>query len=205
MSNSESVTSPEGMSKAGRLSGVRTGIYVVLTLAGLGLLLYSWYQPWWTAYIEALKLNAVTVFPTAMRINLGDFPQWLVGAGMPAWFFPAMWAYLGIVVGVLVFSLFLGDEDRVSLGKSGMPLQKVLVGAVGVSYLLIVAACAIVISIRAPQFYGASLQGTIFISKADYAESYVTTSLQLGYWLACAAGAYLVVLALLRGIITGKR
>ncbi len=76
MSSSGSISSPGAISSSGRMSSVRTWIFGVLTLAGAGVFLYSWFQPWWTAYIEALSENGVTIFPYAMVIGgtLRDYP-----------------------------------------------------------------------------------------------------------------------------------
>jgi hypothetical protein len=208
MSNSESTRSSESLVASGSITRARGWIFGILTLAGAGAFLYTWFQPWWTANIIALKENGITIFPYAMVIGgtLKDFPQWLVGAQMPGWFFRVMWVYLAASMAALLISLFVGKE-MVSLGKSTISLQKLLVGLVGLSYIVIVVGCAIVIAIRAPQFYGASLQGTVFVHMAEHegnAESYVETRLQLGYWLACGVGPLLVVLALLHDKIMGK-
>jgi hypothetical protein len=208
MSNSESTSSSESLVVSGSIARARVWIFSILTLAGAGMFLYTWFQPWWTAYIVALKENGITIFPYAMVIGgtLKDYPQWLVGAEMPGWFFRLMWVYLVACMAALLISLFAGEE-KVSLGKSRFSLQKVLVGGVGLSYIIIVLGCAIVIAMRAPQFYGASLQGSVFVHMAEHegnAESYVETSLQLGYWLACSVGPLLLVLALLRDKIIGK-
>jgi hypothetical protein len=196
------------MSKSGSVNSARLSIFGVLTLGVTGLFLYSWSQPWWSAYIVALKEYGVSIFPHAMIIGgtLQDYPQWLVGAEMPSWFFPAMWVYLAFCMGAVVFSLFV-FQDRIRLGKLKLSLPSAVVGAVGLSYIVFVLVFVIVVAVRAPQFYGASVQGSVFVHMAEHegnAESYVETGLQLGYWLACAAGALLLVLALLRDKIVGE-
>ncbi len=183
-------------------------LFGILTLAGAGLFLYSWSQPWWLAYIVALKETGVTIFPHAMEIGstLKDYPQWLVGAEMPTWFFPAMWVYLGLCIGTLVYSLFV-TEDWVSLGRFKLSLPQALVGGVGLTYIVFVVVFVVVVAMRAPQFYNAPVQGSVFVHMAEHegnAESYVETSLQLGFWLACAVGPLLVVLAMLRNKIVGQ-
>lgn len=209
MSSSGSISSPESISSSGHISSFRTWIFGGLTLAGAGLFLYSWFQPWWTAYIVALDEIGVTIFPYALRIggSLRDYPQWLVGAEMPAWFFPLMWVYMGICMGALVFSLFVTNEDRVKIGPFKMSLPQALIGFAGLAYIVFVVVFPIVVAIRAPQFYGAPLQGSVFIHMEGHegnAESYVDTALQLGYWLACVTGPFLVGLALFRNKITGE-
>jgi len=43
------------------MGNVRSWIFRILILIGAGLLMFTFLQPWWTAYIEALKINAVEV------------------------------------------------------------------------------------------------------------------------------------------------
>lgn len=203
-----STGSVKSVSNASSASSVRIGIFSVLTLAGVGLFLYSWFQPWWTAYIVALKETGVTISPQAMVIGgtLQDYPQWLIGAQMPDWFFPAMWIYLAVCIGALVFSLFV-FEDRVKLGKFKLSAPTLVVGVIGLSYIVFVVVFVVAIAIRAPAFYGAQLQGSIFVHMAEHegnAESYVETGLQFGYWIACVTGVFLVALALLHDKIVGK-
>jgi hypothetical protein len=203
MSRSGSVSSPESLSSSGRMSSARTWIFAVLTLAGTGLFLYSWFQPWWQAYIVALDEIAAVIRPWGLESHMPmEYSAWLTGAEMPPWFAAVAWAYLWLTTAALLFSLFVG-EDRVALGRFKPSLQKALVGGVGLSYILVVVACVIVISVRAPEFYGASVVGTVLVSMSDHETSDVDTNLLLGYWLACGVGPLLVVLALFRDKIKG--
>ena len=38
-------------------------IFRGVTLVALGLILYTWFQPWWVAYIEELRENGVMILP----------------------------------------------------------------------------------------------------------------------------------------------
>lgn len=209
MSSSGSISTAKSMSSAKIVNSTRTMLYGLLTLAGAGLFLYAWFQPWWNAYVVALKENGVTIFPYAMVVGstLKDYPQWLVGSEMPAWFFRLMWVYLAASMAVVLISLFVSDKARVGVGRLKFSLPQVLVGGVGVSFIVFVVVFVGVIAMRAPQFYNAPLQGSVFVHMAEHegnAESYVETSLQMGYWLAGAAGPLLVVLALFRDKIIGQ-
>ena len=187
------------------MSNTRSWIFRILVLVGAGLILYTWFQPWWSAYIVELDVYGVTIYPYAMEINMGDYPQWLAGAenAMPGWFFIFMWVYLGLAVAALLYSLF-ASEKRVGLGRFSWSLPKLLVGGVGLSYIVIVAAALITIAIKSGSFYGAPLQGSIFVSLEEQYESYVDTGLLFGYWLACGVGPFLVLLALFRNKIIGR-
>ena len=206
MASSESITNPGSIASSEDMSSARSWLFRVLTIAGGGLLVYTWFQPWWAAYLEALQENGVTIFPYKMVIagTLRDYPQWITGAEMPAWFFPLMWVYLAVMLGVISFSMFVTDEDRIRLGKINLSLPKAMLGFAGLAYIIYVVVFVIVISIRAPAFYGVQLMGNVFISMNEHTESYVITTLQQGYWLACVVGPLLVVLAMLRSKIIGK-
>jgi hypothetical protein len=179
-----------------------------LVLVGAGLILYSWFQPWWQAYVVELQLSPVTIYPYNMEIIKGDYPEWFIGFdnAMPAWFFAFMWAYLGLSLVALLVSLLVSDKKIMRLGPLTWPLPQVLIAIVGLSYILIVAAAVVTIAIRSGDFYDAPLMGSVFVSipgEIPY-ESWVDTDLKFGYWLACAAGPFLVILALLRNKIIGK-
>lgn len=187
------------------MNSIRAWIFRGLTLTGLGMLFYTWFQPWWVAYIETLDENGATIFPYQMVISgtLRDYPQWIVGYEMPVWFWPAMWIYLATMVGLLIYSLFLTSEDRFSLGKIDLSLPQVLVGIAGLLFVTFVVVFPLVISLRAPQFHGVPLQGNVFISMNEHTESYVITSLQNGYWIGCVTAGLLMALGLFRKQIVG--
>lgn len=187
------------------LGSVGAWLFGGLTLAGLAGLLYTWFQPWWVAYIEELQENGVAIFPYAMNISgtLRNYPQWIVGAEMPEFFFPLMWVYLGVMVLALLGSLFYTNE-WFELGRFKVSMDQALVGFAGLMYIIFVVVFPIVVAIRAPQFHGVPLQGNVFISMDEHTESYVVTSLQSGYWIACVVGPFLLALALLRSKIVGK-
>ena len=205
MSSSGSISSSRSVSGSRSIGSLRAWVFGVLTLAGAGLFLYSWLQPWWQAYIVALNEVAVIIRPWGLESYMPqEYSKWLVGAEMPSWFRPLMWLYLAACMGVLVYSLFAGD-DRVRLGRFKLSVQKALIGAVGLSYIVFVVVCVVVIAIRASEFYGATVMGSIFVSMSDHEMSNVETGLLTGYWLAAGVGPLLVVLALFRDKIMGKR
>lgn len=183
----------------------RAVLFGVLTVAGTGLFLYSWLQPWWQAYIVALNEVAVIIRPWGLTSFMPqEYAKWLVGADMPSWFGPLMWLYLAASMGILVYSLFAGD-DWVRLGRFKLSQQKALIGLVGLSYIVFVVVCVIIIALRAKDFYGASVIGTVYVAMSDHENSNVDTSLLSGYWIASVVGPLLLVLALLRDKIIGKR
>ncbi len=192
-------------SSSGNSNIARAGIFGVLTIAGTGLFLYSWFQPWWQAYIVALNEIAVIIRPWGLVSFMPqEYAKWLVGADMPSWFAPLMWLYLAACMGVLVYTLFAGD-DMIRIGRFKLSQQKALIGLVGISYIIFVVVCVIVIAIRAKDFYGASVMGSVYVAMSDHENSNVDTGLLTGYWIACCVGPLLLALALLRDKIIGKR
>ena len=139
-------------------------------------------------------------------MDMVDYPHWLAGAenAMPTWFFTFVLVYLGVVMAALLFSLFAPSSKGISLGKLRISLPTALVSGVGLSYIGIVAAAALTISIKSADFYGASLMGSVFVSLGEQYESWVGFGLEMGYWLACGAAVYLLVLGLVRQFIVGK-
>ena len=193
------------MTSSGSSSTARAGIFGVLTIAGTGLFLYSWFQPWWQAYIVALNEIAVVIRPWGLISFMPqEYAKWLVGAEMPSWFAPVMWLYLAACMGVLVYTLFAGD-DWIRIGKFKLSQQKALIATVGFSYIVFVVVCVVVIALRAKDFYGASVMGSVYVAFSDHENSNVDTRLLTGYWLACVVGPLLLALGLLRDKIIGKR
>ena len=188
------------------MSNTRVWLFRVLILAVLALMIVSWFMPWWAADVVEIKWPAeVQIHPWGLEsAPLSSFAFAIAGSDMPVWFAPAMWAYFGLFIGLLLFSLF-AKEKEVRLAKLKSTLPKVLIGGVGLSFILIVVTAAIVIAIRTGDFYGVKLIGTVDIVFSEFEVSDVVTGLNLGYWLACSVGPLLIVLALFRNKIIGQR
>jgi hypothetical protein len=184
----------------------RVWLFRFLVLVATGYLLVTWFMPWWQAFVLSLEINsvAVVVRPWTLENYVpADYAYMVIGAEMPVWFAPLMWIYLGLCIAALLFSLF-AREKRVGLGKFRLSLPQALIGGVGLSYIVIVALAVTVIAIRAADFYGASVSGSIVMAISEFEKSNVETSLLLGYWLACGVGPLLILLALFRNKIIGK-
>ncbi|MFP4642398.1 MAG: hypothetical protein ACLFPU_09535 [Dehalococcoidia bacterium] len=181
-----------------------TGIWTfrILVLAGTGLLLASWFLPWWTVNIEALGKDIVQIRPwgLAMDERLGGFEVLLKGADMPVWFAPFMWAYLGLSVIALLASLWVRGVE-VNIGKFKVELCQLLVGGVGVSYLVVGIVTAVYGSIRSQAMMGIPLLGRHFIDMGDPLVTYVEGRFLPGYYLIFVAAIMLIALALLRNRI----
>lgn len=186
-------------------NSLRHWLFRLLILVGAGLMLYSWYSPWWGARISDLSGdNHMIMRPWGVEVMVAEIRTYANRSlySMPDYFAPLMWAYLGICMLALAISLFV--ERRITLGRFRFSLPRLLVGLVGLSYVIAVGTAFAIAQIRAGdggvQFVGSS----IVHNPMTGGNTRFTGELKLGYWLAAAAGLFLVVLALLRNVIVGR-
>jgi hypothetical protein len=186
------------------MNSAKVWLYRVLIAAGGGVMLVSWFMPWWTIDIEELGPDLVQIRPWGLAVSdrLGSFDILIKGAAMPDWFGPAMFAYLGLCIIALLVGLFVRGK-AFGLGKLKLKLSQILVGGVGVSYIVAGIVMAVYASMRLGSFYNTPLQGRSYVDLGDM-HTYITTTLLPGYYLIYVAGLVLVVLALLRNKITGE-
>jgi hypothetical protein len=196
-------TMPEA--KDTRASNARVWFFRVLVVIVAGVMLVSWFLPWWNVDIESFGNNMVQIHPWGLEMNerLGGFAVLLKGTEMPGWFAPLMWAYLSVCMIALLVSLwFYGAE--VSIGKFKPKLSQLLIGGVGVSYIAVGIVAAIYASIRTKATMGVPLLGRNFIDMGDPFVTYVNSRFLLGYYLIYVAAIFFLVLAIFNEKITGK-
>ncbi len=195
----------EQANAAGALrGGARVWIFRVLIVAGAAFMVFSWFQPWWSAKVGVIPGdNHLVLHPwgvetvAQVRAN-ADAALW----SMPWFFAPFMWTYLAVCMLLLAASLF--TDRQVRLGRFSLPLATILIALVGLSYMLAVGLAFAIGEMRA------TMIGTNFIGKSTYIEPQsdakikMVSDLRDGYWYALAAGAVLTVLALVRRLIVGK-
>jgi hypothetical protein len=186
------------------MGNARTWLYRAMVLLVIALMVVSWLLPWWRAVIVAID-NYVQIRPWGLETDLGTYASYISSAQMPGWFAPFMWAYLGIAVLAVLVSLFLKDK-AFKIWKFKFNLPTFITGLVGVSYIIVAITAVVFAIISIADFYiPINFIGHSFFTLEHPVESDVEASLQLGYWLACAAGPLLVALALLRNKIIGKK
>lgn len=176
-----------------------------LVIAAIGLMLLSWFMPWWSADIEDLLINnAVVIHPWGLENNMGDYAYYLKGAEMPSFFAPLMWLYLGLAISALLVGAWIKDKNT-RLFRREFNLSKLIIGVVGFSYIAAVVLAVVIAAIRTGELGDLHLLGRTFVSiETTYKESWIAARLLSGYWLACGVGPLLVILALLRNRIIGK-
>lgn len=183
----------------------RVWLYRVSVLAAGGILLASWFLPWWTARVQELHgSDHVVMHPWGVDVNSPKILTYMpptVDMNMPDFFAPAMWAYFGLIIVALVFALFAQDKVF-SVWKVRLTLPSLIIGGVGLSYLVAIITAAVVTTIRLADA-GMPLMGKItVVVGSDIGTGTVFSNLGLGYYLAAAAGLLLIILALLRDTIT---
>jgi hypothetical protein len=189
------------------MGGVRAWIFRALILAAAGLFLYVWFMPWWNAYIVALDTTAINIYVFGLESFIPEeHIDWISGynQAMPGWFTPVMWVYLGLVVAILLFSMFASSKKGISLGKFRISLPTTLIGGVGLSMIAVCIIGIIVILMNLKIFFDAPLNGTFIVDMGDAYHSSVDTKLMMGYYLFGGIGAGLLVLSMIRQFIVGK-
>jgi hypothetical protein len=196
------------MTDTGVVKAGSAGIWLfrILVAVVAGVMLVSWFLPWWSADIEMLGYNIIQIRPWGLQLGerLGGFEILLKGAPMPAWFGPMMWTYLGLCMIALLVGMAAGEKD-ISFGKFKISLSQFLVGGVGLSYIFAGIVAAVYASIRMKNLGGIALQGRTFVDLGDPLVTNVDTRLLFGYYLIFVAGLLLLVLAIFRDTITGKK
>lgn len=188
------------------MKNARASLFRVFVVVSGGLLLYSWFVPWWAARVQELRgTDHVVIHPWGLQVNSPRILQYLppgVDLAMPSWFTPVMWAYLGLAIAALLFSLFANDKP-IKVWKVRFTLPSLIIGAVGLSYVVVVISAGGVTAMRLADS-NMPLTGRIVVDVgSDIGTGIVYTGLQLGYMLAAAAGLALIVIALLREKIIG--
>lgn len=186
-------------------NGLRLWFFRALILIGAGIMLMSWFSPWWSARISDLAgADHIVLRPWGVEM-VSEVKTYADRSlyEMPAFFTPLMWAYLGFCMLALAVSLFV--TKRVSVGRFNLSLQQLLVGFVGFSYVVAVVTAYTIAQIRSGMA-GMEFVGTSMVFNPMTAgNTRIVSALQMGYWLSAGAGAYLLVLALLRSVIVGRR
>jgi hypothetical protein len=208
MSTPQSVSSSASVNSSAKAGSSKLLMFRVLTLVGAGLMLLSWFMPWWMATIDALHDATITIRPWGLDNTFGpDMAKMVENAAMPVFFAPMMWAYLAACMIALILSLVLKDR-AIGLGKIKLSLPRVLLGGVGLSYMIALVVAVVFASMRmdTPAFYNMKFIGyTRIVMDVEMAAGGVTADLLPGYYVAWVAGVFMVVLALFRNKLVGSK
>jgi hypothetical protein len=181
-------------------AGILTWIFRVLVVAGAAFMLYSWFQPWWSADIAIIPgttdmvlhpwgADAAAMVRSNMDESAFQMPYPQVFAGF-------MWVYLVVCMLALLVSLFW--KGRLRLGPINLPWAMVFILVVGLSYAIAAGVAYEIGTLKA------AASGINFVGKSTFTEQTsgakikMTSGLLLGYWLAIAAGGVLAFLGIVR-------
>jgi len=179
-------------------------IFRVLVVAGAAFMVYSWFQPWWSADVAVVKgefdmvLRPWGIEAVAQVRANADTAQF----EMPGFFAPFMWFYLGVCMLALAASLFL--TRRISIGPINLPVAVLLIAFVGLSYMSVLGIAYGLGTLRS-EWAGANFIGKSTILHSGTGNKVkMVSDIMIGYWLALGAGGVLTFLALVRGLFIRK-
>jgi hypothetical protein len=189
------------------MSSSRVWLFRGLVVVAIGLMLLSWFRPWWICTVDAIYMlnqGFIKIRPWGLEHNLGSFAGYITGSDMPVWFAPFMWLYLGICIAALLYAAWIKNKVIRLIGRN-FNLSKLIIGAVGISYILVAVTAFVYAKIQTAEF-GVNFLGYTYFQVDPHAGGYgdLNASLQWGYWLTYGVGLILIALALLRDNILGK-
>jgi hypothetical protein len=184
-------------------------IFRILVFAGAAYMVYTWFEPWWAANIKVLPgEDHMVMRPWGIEVvsqvkNNADPSLW----AMPWFFKPFMWTYLTICMLALALSLFINRQisfAHIKLPRVKLPLATLLIGFVGLSYLIAVVLAFVIGDLRAEMADSKFIGKSKVVHKMTGNKVKMVSDLKEGYWLALYSGPALIVLALLRGLFIRK-
>lgn len=202
MAQTDTAAGMAGSTRSG--TGVGVWIFRALLVAGAAFMVYTWFQPWWSADIAVIKgENDMVLHPWGVEAvsqvrNNTDTAQF----DMPVFFAPLMWVYLGVCMLLLAASLVI--TRRIKIGPISLPIAVILIAFVGLSYMAALGIAYGIGTLRSG-WAGANFIGKSSILQAETGTKIkMVSDLQLGFWLSIGAGGFLTFLALIRGLFVRK-
>jgi hypothetical protein len=182
--------------------GAGVWIFRVLLVAGAAFMVYSWFAPWWGADVAVLKGEdhlllhpwGVETVPE-VRANIDET---LFSMPFPQVFAGFMWTYLAVSMLALAASLIV--DRQVTIGRFKLPLAVVMIGLVGLSYMVAVGLAWGIGELKAASGGVNFIGKSVFREPQSDAKIKMVSALKTGYWLALGAGGDLTFLALVRGL-----
>ena len=181
-------------------------IFRVLLVAAGAFMVYSWFQPWWSGnFVVIPGDNDMILHPwgveavSQVRTNVDES---LFSMPFPEVFAGFMWVYLVVCMLGLLATFFVSKRFRIGPIPVSVPVLIILL--VGISYA---AAAGIAYEIG---WLKASASGAKFVGvssvlePATGAKVRMTSQLEIGFWLAIAAGGIITFLGLIRPLFVRR-
>ena len=174
----------------------RVWLYRSLVLIAAALVVVSFAMPWWTVDVKISGSHTgVQIYGYGLRHNLMNLRMYIAADETPAYQTALAWGFAGLISVLALLSAFIkGWRGRLLLGGAGLAYAAYATVAVFV-----------VVANRVPDF-NVAFTGWSTDTYADIQTIDVTyfSSIGAGYYLASAAGGLCLVLALARGLISGR-
>lgn len=204
MTQTDATGTTQGRVGAWIRAGVGAWIFRILLVAGAAFMVYSWFSPWWSADIAVVRgIDDLVLHPWGIeavaQVRASSDPSLYA---MPWFFTPFTWTYFAVAMLALAASLFVNMQ--ISLGQIKLPLAAVLIGLVGLSYLVAVGLAYGIGELRAASIDTNFIGRSTFVEPQSEAKIKMVSDLREGYWYALYAGVALLVLGLLRGLFIRK-
>lgn len=184
----------------------RVWIFRGLVVAGIALILVSWFSVWWRADILMWQDRFAQIRPYALEMD-PFIKGYMPGARLPDWMPPFVWTFFAGIMLCMVVGMF-APAKLLGIWKIKFTLPTWLIAGVGVAFIVCAVVMAVYASIEmANVFPGMQLVGlqTLEIDAETHSFSNVDARFLPGYYLAYVAGLYSIVLGLLSDKIKGVK
>lgn len=159
----------------------RTWLFRILVIVAGVVIMASFVMPWWAGKFDAA--TGIWIYGWGLRHNLEELAAYAAQDATPLYQTILAWVYAGISVVLLLYSTFIKHKIAA--------LVQAFVGIAYIAYALI--AVYVVVADRIKGF-NIALQGRTVLGNGLF----IQCSIQPGFYLALAAGAFIVILAIIR-------
>ena len=187
-------------------TGILVWIFRILLVAGAAFMLYSWFQPWWSGnFVVIPGDNDMVLHPwgveavAQVRTNVDES---LFSMPFPQVFAGFMWVYLAVCMLGLVATFFVTKRFRVGPIPVSVPVLIILL--VGISYAAAAGIAYEIGTLKAAASGAKFIGNSSVLEPATGAKVRMTSQLEIGFWLAIAAGGFLTLLGLVRPLFVRK-
>ena len=187
-------------------TGILVWIFRILLVAGAAFMLYSWFQPWWSGnFVVIPGDNDMVLHPwgveavAQVRTNVDES---LFSMPFPQVFAGFMWVYLAVCMLGLVATFFVTKRFRVGPIPVSVPVLIILL--VGISYAAAAGIAYEIGTLKAAASGAKFIGNSSVLEPATGAKVRMTSQLEIGFWLAVAAGGFLTLLGLVRPLFVRK-
>jgi hypothetical protein len=176
-------------------NNTRTWIFRILVAAAVVLMLVSFSMPWWTTDGTASSGSFfIRIYGHGLQHNMDQLQEYIAADETPAYQTALAWVYVGVSSAIALLAAWLK-------GKKSM----FLLGVVGLGYIAYALAAVFMVVKNRLADSGIALQGVTDTGLYKQLGMSFDSGITTGFYLALAAGAAFIVLALLSKVIRGSR